>query len=341
MTNPAQQAALSAVSAAFDGDNAAYAQLLASSGAQHDADVAALGNLQKAFDTYKATHPDLPPAGPIFGVTVGANDSRLPAGIKGGSVEAFLWGYNKARAALKRDLGSHIKFFGTKGIADAYGKWKDSKITERQVLLTNEVWDPAALDDTMSLLNVPINYCWRQEFMDKVLSAKDFDTYLGQLNDTRAQIDAHPNGHLVTLQIIGNEAIERKAVTDGTGAVWKKMVDKMPERCVIGNDTYVSVLGMLDPAKGMKGSLDWFAAAKQTKAGTMLGISESGFSGVNFSTDQRVAAIKAYQAKIIEVGGSSYAYWASCNLDKGAANDWSLDGAGQEKFAAAVAAIVN
>lgn len=272
-----------------------------------------------------------------FGVTVGANDSRLPASIAGGSAEALAWAAGKARAALGRDLGSGVKIFGSSGVETAEKKWHDAGIFEPRPLLTNEVWNPPALDRVMSRLTQPVDYCWRQEFMDKVTTAAQFDTYLGQYADLRAQIDDHPNGHLVWLRFVGNEAVERQQPAGSP--IWRKVIDRMPERVGIGNDTYVTQTGMLDPAKGMKGSLDWLAAASQTVAGVTLDISESGFSAVNFTPRQRADAMQAYHDKLAPIA-RSYSYWATCNLDKGPANDWSFDQPGQEIVAAKAASLI-
>lgn len=280
-------------------------------------------------------------AGFRFGVTVGANEARwLAAHPSGGSPASLQFAYNLVHPALGRPFGSHVKFFGDQGIDDADGMWHAWPEVSPNPLLTDEVWNPGRRDAWMTRLTAPAVYCWRQEFMDKVGPGKStsFADYNTQLAQIRAQIDAHPNGHLVTLQLIGNEAIER---TQPAGSpFWANIV--VPPRCRIGCDTYVTQAQHLDPVKAFAGSVAWYRARKLDTPGVGLAISESGISRTNFTPAQRVKALGDFAAYLKTVDPSYwFTYWATDNSNKDPAKDWSVDKPGDASVAAKLASLIS
>lgn len=313
MSNTESQAsALAAVQTAFDADNTTIA-----------AQAATITDLQRQIADLT---PKPPPTDKSFrfSVTVGANDNRRPAGMPGGTVQSLQWSFNRVSPALQPGgFGRRVKFFGDAGIMDAAKMCAGWPGKEPEPHLTNEVWDPAALDKWMDSLTAIAEVCYLQEFMDKVgPGLMPWDTFNGRYADLRAQIDAHKNGKYVNLIFVGNEAIERKAASAGQPPVWKNV--KVPERTGVGCDTYVTQAAMLVPSKGSAGSIGWFQAVKDIP-GVRGIISEFGISRINFTPDQRVKALDDYCSVLANVGFSGLTYWATCNTDKDAAKDWSLD----------------
>jgi hypothetical protein len=205
-------------------------------------------------------------------------------------------------------------------------------------LMTNEIWDPKALDAWMDTLTKAHDLCSLQEFMDKVGPglSMSFDTYNGRMADLRAQIDAHKNGKYVGLRMVGNEAIERKQPAGQP--YWKNF--KVPERTGIGNDTYVTQPNMLQASKGAAASLAWFKARQGDTPGVRGFISEFGISRVNFTNQQRIDSLQNYVDTLGAAGFSGLAYWATCNLNEQAAKDWSVDRTTDKPVADKVKALV-
>lgn len=267
-----------------------------------------------------------------FGVDCAANDVRHP----GGGTDDVLWSYNTIKNALGRNLGQRLKFFdGGAGITKSVSMWQATGAVEPHPLLCIQTYTAAAMNTWMDTLTRQVGLCYKQEFTADLAAglytAAQFNAWYA---DLRHIIDAHPNGRLVDLQMVGSESTERQ------GGQWYKQI-VVPERCAIGNDTYVQQAGQLNPAVAFANSILWWNQAK-TVPGCSLRISEGGYSRTNFTAAQRIQALTDAAAYLEAQGASSYNYWAVDNHNSSSpGKDWSVDKPGDEAVAAKLASLIS
>lgn len=269
-------------------------------------------------------------SGFTVGVDAAANDARNG----GGTPAALAWSYNTISTALKRDLGGRLKFFDQgSGITKAVQMQQAVPATPHPVLCI-QTYTAAALNAWMNGLSAQCGLVYKQEFTsDLAKGSYTPGQFNGWYADLRSIIDAHPKGHLVDLQMVGAEFAERNA----SKPWWPQIV--VPDRCAIGNDTYIQQVAQLDPAKGFANGLAWWKSV-QGQNGVTWRTSEGGYSRVNFTPAQRITAFQTLAQWLPAQGASSYNYWAVDNTNADSTKDWSVDKPGDEAVAAALASLM-
>lgn len=276
-----------------------------------------------------------------FGVTIGANDTRNASwGVAGGGPAALVKSYSVATAALGRDLGAHVKFFGSSGIAKAVQMWQASPGREPAPLLTSEVFSLPAWSSFLDTLTVPVRLCYDQEFSQFLRTAStaqvaDFNSKQAQLANL---IATHPQGALARFQLVGQEFQERQALAAGEQPIWKRLTP-IPG-AIVGGDCYVTQDTHLDVVKATKASVEWYRDWAARVPGVTLGISEAGVSATNFTSAQRIKWLTDMAAYLPTVDPhGSFNYWITNNSDSGSPEkDWTATGSVATTLASLIAA---
>jgi hypothetical protein len=277
----------------------------------------------------------------VFGAEAAGNDVRWP----GGTPAAIASSYADTVRSLGRDCGSRCKFFdGGQGITKAVAMRQATGAHEPNPLYALQSWDTASTKAFLDGLTYPCRICLKQEFTADIAGGS---YTVGQFNSWIAafcaQLDAHPNGHLVTFAIVGAEAAERSAPSP----IWPGVV--VPVRTdgtvtEVGNDTYVSTTGMLNVVKAFKASVDWITALKTAgRTDVRLSISEGATSrtAAGFTPANRVQFLTDLAAYLPTVDpNAAYSCWAPDTSSEGPAHDWSFSKPGDEVVAAKVASLI-
>ena len=253
--------------------------------------------------------------------------------------------YRRVATALGRDLGGRGKFFdGTRGIQATLAEYAATTLAhgDPEPSMCFKAYTEAQLRARLDVLTRPEVWVWEQEFYST--SSSEWATYNRHYETLRKIRDAHPNGRLVTLQMVSDAYPERNQPGHFTQAD-VTLVDEW------GADSYSPVRGKPYAADYLFGNqATAFEQMKARNPDLRWVISEYGIPRwKSFGPDvlhpaaERLAYLTGHLEWLAAHGCSGITYWAVDNHTASEPiKDWSIDKGTPEDagFARGVAALM-